>query len=433
MNPADLLACGSLLVVVTGVVYALVGKKPKRKLYPPPKGRTSEQAALWWEKLGERGRAAQAWGDHHEAKGEYLLAAARYEEAVAHPPASDEKGFRAVSLLKRMLALFLAGHYSTALTAARQIVSEETTDTIKDGLAYRVLAFVYGRVRWFAEAERALDEAGRRDQTAQDISETLALRCLLLLHQGYSSKVVASVFPQVDRSSMPPARLVFWLAAALDELGDFDESEAALRSVIDLVALTEDDPLLPVSSFQYALALVHINQNRFAEALAMLDVAEPSILIQKHERSRREALAVRLRAETLAGMCEPDATRERANELLREIVAHLPSFPNEYDALRYWDETLLYLAETLFYAGDAAGAFAILERFAGRDALRPIHLPRWHYWRGRCQEKLGDLPAARAEYEAVINTAVDPRARYVRLARERPAGAGGDRGTEALC
>ena len=63
------------------------------------------RAAERRSEAGERGRAARNWGQWYQNNGEYLVAAERFAEALAHPPADAEADYRQRLLVERLLIL----------------------------------------------------------------------------------------------------------------------------------------------------------------------------------------------------------------------------------------------------------------------------------------------------------------------------------------
>ncbi len=375
------------------------------------------RAAERWEEAGQRGRAARNWATWYMNKGEFLVAADRFAEALAHHPADAEPDYRPRLLVQQMLALGQAGRYSTSLTVAQEVVAENAAGVV-GAVAFRMVAMSFGRVGLFAEAEKQLQEAAGRDKTPAEEAATLGVRCLILQFRGHVGEILSLCQAHIASANHISSQIFSYYGIALSGTGRHDEAVVAFERAIVQAPITEpmtSEIMIAIHCCSLARARIDSQQYAIAEDLLVEVTGKhlPPLLHRFHIPS------LRLLNASLAGAVHPETVVSQAETFLTVLDEEMVTFSNPTDALRRYSDTLFYVARALFAACDVEGCQHLLQRFAGTDALSPGMTPTWHFWRGRCEEAEGNLDAAIAEYEAATHTAPDSSLRYVVEAEER--------------
>ncbi len=375
------------------------------------------RAAERWGEAGDRGRAARSWGIWHANNGEHLVAAERFAEALAHPPANAEAEYRLRLLVQRLITLREAGHSSPSLAVAREVATENAADVV-GVVAYQLIAMAFGRVGLFEEADKQLLEAASRDKSPAEEAAIICTRGLILLWQGRLSEILSLCEVHIATAAPVSPRVLSHYASALAETGRFESSAVAYQQAIVQTPVTEPmDKELMIAIKRCGLAMVRIELRQFADAEALLRQAEEG---HPSPRLRRFAVpSIRLLIASLTRVVAPQNVISDVGELLNAVEAEMITFPNQTDALWYFDDDLFHLARALFYVGDVDGCRRLLQRFDVANGLSPVMMPMWHYWRGRCHEETGYWDAAITEYGAAVRVAVDPLARHAVAAGER--------------
>jgi tetratricopeptide (TPR) repeat protein len=392
------------------------------------KQRHYRRAAALWSEAGQIGYAARSLGNWHQNNGEPLLAADRFCEALDHPPATPDPGYRPTLLVQRMLSLWQASWYSSALAVAREIVSENCLESV-GAPGYRMTALAFARLEHFAEGEGILEQADLLyDRSLAEKAHTTGIWCLTRLYQGRFREIIAICEEhrrQCDDANEPmSAQVLMHYAMGLSSMGRFEDADQAYRFAIEQAPITEKmSEATTVALLRCGLASICLERRDYADALSLLQAAEPeSVVIPL---LRFHVPAARLHARAIGGQLTPDTIRREALEQLRILSEKMDTFPNPTDAKRYYSEVLFHLVRVQLIAGDHLGASRVLDRFTSGDALSPGMTAIWHYWRGRCHEAEGESEQAKTNYETAI-AAGEPGSRYVTESEERLSGLGGD-------
>jgi tetratricopeptide (TPR) repeat protein len=184
--------------------------------------------------------------------------------------------------LQQAEALFRAGLYPDALAAARAAVAAADADAAVglEATARLALGRALERTGALAESEAELRQAAQLAATSGDDATVAAawVQLLWVVNRAQRPDEVPTLAPlvtaAVERAGSPPrlrADLTFHQAAALVELGRYDQAMPLLTQALAIVRDELADDPLPAARIVNTMANVESYRGRIAEAIALYE------------------------------------------------------------------------------------------------------------------------------------------------------------------
>ncbi len=283
-------------------------------------------------------------------------------------------------------------------------------------VALRQMAQLAAYARDWKVAELHAEKAATQSETAADRSEATQTLAFIRHSQGRLTEALSLNEGLIEQEGTGP-KVYSQAAGLLQNLGRFDEAATRIQAAMSRVG--ESRPtLVTTSGALYCIQLAEIRffQERYPESAELLNAARGAY--PAHHIIGAYTAGASLLLDAASRSVPPDVIRSRARELVADFDKRMERIPSPVDALRYYFDSLLFVAQALIACGDADECFAILDRYSPVELL-PVSQPRYYYLRGMCHEIKSDLPAAATAYTNATHTECDPAEWYVTLASRR--------------